>query len=173
MLSELLSDKTIKAKEKVESLALALLERRVGMDELVTAANGAKDAVKATCIEALESATKQQPGIADEASLEFVIRSLTDKAPRVKWESAKVIANVAHRFPHLPETAVVNLLINAEHEGTVVRWSAATALGEIVQLPGYTEMLKPALETIASREEKNSIRKVLLDALKKCANTEG
>ena len=48
----------------------------------------------------MESATKLDPSIANEAVLNFVTAMLADHAPRVKWESAKVIGNIARCFPH-------------------------------------------------------------------------
>jgi len=49
-----------------------------------------------------------------------------------------------------------------------VRWSAAFALGEIVKLKTrYNKTLVPAIEAICNSEEKNSIKKIYLDAVKK------
>jgi hypothetical protein len=121
-ISALLNDKSLKAKAQTEILSKWLLDNPAQVDELLVAASRFKDPAKATCIEALEFATKQVPGVANANCLQFVTQTLTVKAPRVKWESAKVIGNIAH------------LLANADHEGTVVRWSAAFALGEIIKL---------------------------------------
>jgi hypothetical protein len=166
--SDLLQDKTLKTKQKTELLSQWLLDHTVSPGALIELAQKAKDPIKATCIEALEFATKQTPSLATEAVLDFVAASLTEKAPRVKWESAKVIGNIAHLFPDRLETAIGNLLTNSEHEGTVVRWSAAFALGEIIQIktPLNAELL-PAAQAICEREEKNSIRKIYLTAIKK------
>ena len=117
----------------------------------------AKDPAKATCIEAMEFATKVNPGIATVECLEFMIASLTAKAPRVKWESAKVIANIAHMFPDKLDNAVNNLLLNSEHAGTVVRWSAAVALAAIIKMKyKKNKELIPAIEAICKREEKRT-----------------
>ncbi|GDX53125.1 hypothetical protein LBMAG27_21720 [Bacteroidota bacterium] len=100
----------------------------------------------------------------------FVSKALAEKAPRIKWESAKVIGNIAHQFPAKLEGAIKNLLVNTEHEGTVVRWSAAFGLGEILKLKTrYNKNLLPAIDSIIQREEKNSIRKIYLEAIKKSA----
>jgi HEAT repeat protein len=89
------------------------------------------------------------------------------KAPRVKWESAKVIGNSAHLFSDDLEEAIKNLLTNTEDKGTVVRWSAAFALGEIVKIKtNYQIDLIKAIEVIIDREEKNSIKKIYQKALK-------
>lgn len=167
-LETLLADTFLSTKEKTETISRALLEAQLELDALIAFAAKSKDPLKATCIEAVEFATNQVPGIATMALLEFVSKELGAKAPRVKWESAKVIAHIAPVFPDELEEAVKGLLINTEHTGTVVRWSAATALGEILKLKNtrYKE-LRPTLEAICEREEKNSIKKIYLAAFKK------
>jgi hypothetical protein len=166
-IEELIKDKTIKPKEKTEAISRGLLDHTISIQDLLDVAAKGKDPVKATCIEAIEYASKQTPTIADEAVLAFVTTALTEKAPRVKWESAKVIGNIAHLFPAKLEGAIGNLLTNTEHEGTVVRWSAAFALGEILKLKTkHNKAFLPAVEAICEREEKNSIKKIYLAALK-------
>jgi HEAT repeat protein len=164
----ILFDKSLKPSQKPGLLSKFLLENPQQVNELVLLAIKAKDADKANCIEALEHATLSNPEIATEECFNLVVESLASKAPRVKWESARVIANTAHRFQsRLPE-AVPNLLANTEDPGTVVRWSAATALAAIVkQKTTLNNTLLPALESLAEKEEKNSIRKIYLDGIKK------
>ena len=167
-ITTLLNDKTLKPKEKTETLSKWLLDGKLTADDLTTFAEAAKDPAKATCIEALEYATKAKPKVANKKTFQFVTQTLTAKAPRVKWESAKVIGNTAHLFPDNLDQAIKNLLDNSGHEGTVVRWSAAFALGEILKLKTkHNKDLLPAIEATCSREEKNSIRKIYLDAIKK------
>lgn len=165
---ELLNDKTLKPKEKTETLSQLVLNNPNSINELIEFAITSKDPIKATIIESFEFATKLKPEIADKTLLHFVSQTLTAKAPRVKWESAKVIGNIAHLFPKQLEEAIKNLLVNTEHEGTVVRWSAAFALSQIIKLktPINKELI-PAIESIIEREEKNSIKKIYLDGLKK------
>ncbi|MBL7931621.1 MAG: hypothetical protein JNL60_06960 [Bacteroidia bacterium] len=167
-ISRLLVDKTIKAKEKTELLSSWILEHKVKIEDVVDFAKTAKDPVKATCIEAFEFATRQKPEVADKTVFEFVTESLAAKAPRVKWESAKVVGNTAHLFTGRLDGTIVGLLDNTEHEGTVVRWSSAFALGQIIKLKTkYNKELLPSVEAILEREEKNSIKKIYFDALKK------
>lgn len=167
-IGDLLKDKALKPKEKTETISNWILDGSIAMDELIAFAEKQKDPARATCIEAMEYATKQKPEVADESVLGFVTQTLTAKAPRVKWESAKVIGNIAHLFPKRLEKSISNLLENTGHEGTVVRWSAAFALGEIVKLKTKdSPELVPLIENICNKEEKNSIRKIYLDALKK------
>jgi hypothetical protein len=144
------------------------LEGALPVDELIAFASRARDSPKATCIEAFEFASKAKPEIVDETVFLFVTRSLKEKAPRVKWESAKVIGNTAHLFQNELHEAIQYLLQNTENEGTVVRWSAAFALGEILKLKSnLNARLLPQILDIVERETQNSIRKIYLDAIKK------
>lgn len=168
LIEVLIQDKTIKPKEKTETISKWILDKSLPLNELIAFAEKQKDPAKATCIEALEFATRENPDIADVNALVFVTKTLTAKAPRIKWESAKVIGNIAYLFPAQLEKAIANLLTNSKHEGAVVRWSAAFALGEILKLQtNLNTDLLPVIEQIIGREEKNSIKKIYLDALKK------
>jgi len=169
-IAALLKSKDIKSKEKVSLLARALLSNEITPDALIDHAATAKDTEKADCIEAIELASKANPHIGSEKLFHFVVDSLSCKAARVKWESAKVIGNIAHLYPKKLDKAIVSLLINSEDKGTVVRWSAAYALGEIIKLRTLNNKeLLPAVESIVKREEKNSIRKIYLDAVKEAS----
>ncbi|NVN95201.1 MAG: hypothetical protein HXX18_07960 [Bacteroidetes bacterium] len=166
--NQLLNDKSIKPKEKTETISKWLSANPEKLNVLIDFAQTSKDAVKATCIEAIEYVTNTQPDIASSACLKFVSKTLTEKAPRVKWESARVIGNIAKLYPNQLDEAIKNLLVNSEHDGTVVRWSTAYALGQIIKLKTkHNKDLIPAIESICQREEKNSIKKIYFDALKK------
>ncbi len=163
---ELLNDKSLKSKEKIETLSKWVLEDSLTIEKLLVFAENTKDSIKATCIEAIEYTTKENSKIGDEALLTFVTNTLTSKAPRVKWESAKVIGNIIHLFPNNLDEVISNLLINTNHEGTVVRWSAAFALGEILKMKTkYNKNLLSKIEVICEQENKNSIRKIYLKAI--------
>jgi hypothetical protein len=164
-----LADKQLKAKGKVEAIAKMLLDGRLVVGELISVAGHSNDKEKGTCIEALEFATRAQPTLASAACLDYVVASLLDEAPRVKWESAKVVANIAHLYPERLADAVKNLLANAEHAGTVVRWSAARALAEIVKLRTmHNRTLVPAIEAILKHhDEDTAIVKIYQSALTK------
>ncbi len=165
---EFLDDKNIKLKEKTKALSEFLLNNPEKVNELVDFAKTSKDPIKATCIEAIEFATTSDPNIASSECLALVSKTLAERAPRVKWESAKVLGNIAHLYPEKLDEAIKNLLINSEHSGTVVRWSAAFALGQIIKLKTKRNKdLLPAIEGICLREAKNSIKKIYFEALKK------
>lgn len=167
-IAELFQDNTKKAKEKVATIAEWLLSGDVTVKAVLAFCAKANDMNKGTCIEALEFATKQRADIADEEVLAFVTHALLDPAPRVKWESAKVIGNIAHLFPTKLDKAIANLLVNTKHDGTVVRWAAAFALAEILKLKTkHNQNLLPAIEAICAHEADNGIKKKYLDAIKK------
>ena len=167
-LDEILNDRAIKQKPKVEAVSKMLLDKKLSVEELIAYAQKANDTLKATCIESLEFASRQNPSIATEKCFKFVTQTLADEAPRVKWESAKVVGNIAYLFPTKLDKAIGNLLTNSEYDGTVVRWAAAFALGEILKLKTkHNKDLLPALEAISNRETDNAIKKKYLDAIKK------
>ena len=139
---------------------------QISETEVLNFASTAKDAWKGHCIEAFEFASRLAPRWGSRETFRFCIENLGHKAPRVKWESAKVVANLASNFPEDARKAIPFLLSNSEHEGTVVRWSAATALAAIYQThPSNSLELAAAMEAITLREEKDSIKKIYRKAL--------
>jgi hypothetical protein len=161
-------DKATKAKQKTVLISGLLLEQKISIDELVQTAKSQQDVVKASFLEAMEHASKKNPGVINKKAFEFAIKSLAADAPRVKWEAAKLISNTAHLFPGLLKKAVVNLLANTEHNGTVVRWSAAMALSSIIQIASpLNKELIPSAEAILRWEQDNAIKKIYQQALKK------
>jgi len=167
-LETVFADKAIKAKAKVATIGEWLLEASLPLGELIAFAEQQKPVDKATCIEALEYATKKNPQMADENLLDYVTGTLKNDEPRIKWESAKVIGNVAKLFPDKMEKAIKNLLPNVENNGTVVRWATAYALAEILKLKtDNNKKLLPKIEALCEQEEDNGVKKKYLDALKK------
>jgi hypothetical protein len=170
IITDILADKAMKPADKTVRLSELVLDGTINIEEMIAFAATAKDPVKGTCIETLEYATRANANCLPAIAMDFVISNLGAKAPRVKWESAKVIANAIHIFPEKTESAVAALLINTEDGGTVVRWAAAFALGQIILLKtSINATLVPAIHAIMEREEKNSIKKVYFAALKKVA----
>lgn len=167
-IEQVFKDKTIKAKAKVSTIGEWLLNGELPIDELIAYAEKQKATDKATCIEAVEYATKKTPTIADENLLTYVTKALKDDEPRVKWESAKVIGNIAKLYPNQLDKAINNLLPNAEKTGTVVRWATAYALAEILKLKTENnKKLLPKIETLCEKEDDNGVKKKYLDAIKK------
>ncbi len=72
-------------------------------------------------IESLEYASQDSPKLVV-PYVDFVTCHIEDKAPRVKWECARIIANLASKFSDKTEKAIPVLLKNTKDKGTVVRW---------------------------------------------------
>lgn len=135
---------------------------------IIAFAQNSKDVVKASCIEAFEFASREKIAVAEKSWILFATENISETAPRIKWESAKIIGNLATKFPELAEKAIPNLLMNTESSGTVVRWASAYALSEILKLNlAINTELIPTIEKIIEQEEKNSIKKIYQTALKK------
>ncbi|MCZ4244846.1 hypothetical protein [Pedobacter punctiformis] len=167
-IEELFKDKSVKAKAKVAQIGEWLLENTLPSDELLAFAETQNATNRATCIEAIEYATKKNPNLADETVFFFVTKALKEDEPRIKWESAKVIANISSKYSDKLDSATTNLLENAVHNGTVVRWATALALGEILKLKTSRNIkLMPVLEKLSEAEEDNGVKKKYLDAIKK------
>jgi hypothetical protein len=161
------NDNTLKPKEKTERISNSLVNNELQLSDLIDYAKKSKDSIKASCVEAIEFVTAKKPEFAIKECLDFVSDCLTETAPRIKWESARVVGNIAHLFPDDLDKATVNLLKNSEHTGTVVRWSTAFALGKIStsESPLAPQLIE-VCKQLASREEKNSIKKIYLQAIK-------
>ena len=169
-LEELFADKSLRSKDRSAQLQRMLDDGEVEQPALIIFAGNAKAPVKATCLEGLEYVTKTRPVFLTAAALDLCLRSLAEKEPRVKWEAARVIGNTIHRFPERAEEAMDALLPQAGHEGTVVRWSAAFALGQLIGMnTALNRTLVPKAEELAKGEERNIIRKIYQAAIKKSA----
>jgi HEAT repeat protein len=155
-----------KSKELTTFTAELIKEKKPSSKEFVAALTLGSNSERGTCVEALEYLTQDTPEIA-KPYLSQVIGSLTDKAPRVKWEAARVIGNIAAKYPQEALKAIDNLLVNTNDKGTVVRWSTAFALGEILK---HNATIRPKLqkrvEEIVERETNNGVKNVYLKALK-------
>jgi hypothetical protein len=132
-IQEIFNNKATKPKEKTETLGQSLLEKKIKIDDLITFAHSQKDPIKATCMEAIEFATKTTPEIANDTCFDFAITGLAEKAPRIVWESTRVIGNTVHLFSNKFDKVVPSLLKNTNHSGTVVRWSTAFALSQVLK----------------------------------------
>ena len=167
-LNELLKSKDIKPKDKTVMIANAVLDGDLSIKDIIDLTSSFKDPAKATCMEAFEYATNKNPEVANIELFGFAENNLSSKAPRLKWESAKVIGNIAHLYSDSLETAIPSLLENAKDDGTVVRWSAAYALTQIFLLPKYSnDEFRCILQDICESEEKASIKKIYVKVLKK------
>jgi len=74
---------------------------------------------------------------------------LASNAPRVKWEAAKVVANIAHRFPKRLSALLKALLAIA------------------ILRSAHNRTLLPAIHALVERERDAAIRKTYKKALER------
>ena len=155
-----------KSKEIVCLLSENLKRNDKLIAELIQCFEKGSTTEKGNCMEAIEYVTKEKPEFA-ESCLDFVIEHLNDKAPRVRWEAARIIGNTAQRFPNKIREAIPKLLENTNDKGTVVRWSVAFALTEIAKSnPEMQKELIPEFEKIIERENNKGVKNIYMKYLK-------
>ena len=156
----------VRAKEESSRLAKELVEDVKLVEEFGEDFELLTEVEKGILMEALEYATDVDPDVA-EPVLDVVFNSLRCEAPKIKWEAARVIGNIAHRYPNEVRSSVPGLLENSRHAGTVVRWSAAYALGEILKHDVKSRRrLLPEIDKILRREKNSGVKNVYRKALK-------
>ena len=159
-------EQILTSKEKPKAKILALVElvknKELSISDLVEYFNSCPKAQKGHIIESIEYVTQENPELA-EPYIDFVIENLAFEAPRVKWEAARIIGNLAPQYANKLDTAIKKLLVNTADNGTVVRWSTAFALTEIAK---HNEKKRAELEEefqkILKREENNGVKNVYL-----------
>ncbi len=157
MLEEILKE-TLKPKEKTARLAECLKSDPKVMDELLELWKSAKDPVKGTLLSAITLIVSENPGFIGD-HLDFVIAQIGHKAPRVKWESAEIVGHASKVFHDKVMAAIPALIENTHFDGTVVRWSAAFALSEIlVNVPPSREELMPKINAILENETNDGVK---------------
>jgi hypothetical protein len=155
-----------KPKERTEALAALALAEPSLIGALVATYERAPVPDKGTCMEALEAVSAEHPDLLL-PHLAVVIEAISSKPPRVKWESSRIIGNLAAEHANKIEAAIPALLANTEAEGTVVRWSAAFALDRIARhSPKRRAALLDLFREIIETEENGGVRKIYEKALK-------
>jgi len=158
------SDK--KPKEKVSLLATKVKKDKKLLNELVEHYEVGSVADKGNCIEVMEYVSQDKPELII-PYLDFIIKNLDYNAPKVKWETARVIGNLASKYPDKVEKSTKKLFLNTKDEGTVVRWSVAFALTEIAKSnTKLQKKLVKKLNQIVKEESNNGVKNVYLKALK-------
>ncbi len=166
---EILLSKTIKPKEKIELLANLFLTERKLSRELIDLMAVAGDSERGNCMSALTLISKTEPKFFT-GSIDFIQQQLSAKAPRVCWEAAETIGNLAPHFPSDCAQAIPALQKMLQGEGTVLRWSAAYALTELAKANATARVeLLPFFEQALLSEENNAIKKMFQKALKSAA----
>jgi HEAT repeat protein len=155
-----------KPKELVIFLAKEAKRDRKSFLQLNEGLKNGSDVQKGVCAEVMEYVTRTNPELAL-PYVDSIIEFINYKAPRVKWETSRVIANMSQKYPELASKAVNRLLSNAKDSGTVVRWSAAYALTEIAKgNPKLAKNLLPRFSQILRKEKNSGVKNVYLRALK-------
>jgi ribosomal 30S subunit maturation factor RimM len=156
----------LKPKEKVVKLANEIKNDKTVLSEVVDCFNGGSTADKGNCIEAIELVTEERPETLV-PYLDFIVEQINHDAPRVKWESARAIGNMAKYYSDKLIDAIPKLLMNTTDSGTVVRWSAAQALTEIAK---YNSKIRNELivkfNGILKKEDNAGVKNVYKKALK-------
>lgn len=168
-LSEILNKTTLKSKEKNQKISAALLSGELSEKSLLEFAAQARDVDRATLMEAAEYTTKSNPDFGSIHLLQFAGEQLSSEAPRVVWESSRVIGNLCRKYSDAALKLTPRLAANTEHEGTVVRWSTAYALSQIL-IQTKDKRLSELMRNISKKEKENSIRKIYDAALIKSAS---
>lgn len=148
------------AKKKAKAIGSELLEGALKPSDLIEMSRGLADAELAIVIESLEGASRKQPELVDDAVFAFLVKCLARAAPRVKWESARTIGNVAGLHAKHLAPAADALLANASSDGTVVRWATARALTAIVRAGHSEKELRARLSKLAAKETDQGVRAV-------------
>ncbi|NJM94610.1 MAG: hypothetical protein HC842_08075 [Cytophagales bacterium] len=165
-ITQALHNAHFKSKQRAKIISDALVGDHASLAEFIYLYPGLNSKDKGTLLEGLEYATRLQTQLMSFDAFQLVVGCLSEKAPRIKWEAAKIVRNTAHLFPKHLDQAINHLLDNATHTGAVVRWSAAYALIEIAALlePIQNDLLEVFIQ-IVEREEKSSIKSMYLKAL--------
>ena len=157
----------LKAKAKAVAIGNMILDGNVSNKQLIAAAKKANPVNKANIVEGIQLATEKDPSFADKELFTWLCKCMADDTDRVKWEAARSLANIIPSQPSLASKALNAALVNTEHKGMVVRWSAAKLLAATyVHHAPSREDLKPVIEAIILRETDNAIRKIYQKALR-------
>jgi hypothetical protein len=163
---EILNNKSLKATEQAALLMVALEKKSLTVQQLLSGIDRLKAPMQAKILGVLEGATRAQPNLVNTEAMAVVTDCLHSSAPSVIRESARIIANTIHLHTNCIPDLLPLLIKIAGHEGTVVRWSAATGLNAIAGCAAEAKPLELMLTRLAAREKQASIVKIYQKALK-------
>jgi len=165
-ITDLLSDKKLKSVEKRKSIVSLLLSGELTIAKLPKL----NDKQTGIVLEAMEEISQKDSEIIDESWLKFAENHVNSEDNTLKRESARVIGNIAHKFPEKLKNSIPKLLKNSENKGTVVRWSSGYSLGRIIQIPKFAKSdLFETLVIIAENEQDNGVKNQYVKGLKKAS----
>ncbi|MFP3154650.1 hypothetical protein LQZ18_09530 [Lachnospiraceae bacterium ZAX-1] len=162
----LLEDKSIKLSEKREQIANAVSTKAITVKEIKTCCFDEKKI--GVILEAIESASRSNPSIADIEWLNYVELYILSSSNSLKREASRIIGNIAHLFPDNLDSSISKLIENTKNDGTVVRWGSAYALGRIILIPQFANSdLFDTLTDLAEQETESGVKNQYLGGLKK------
>jgi hypothetical protein len=166
-ISELIKNNPLKAKELTELIAQNLIEKKFNIIEVLEEMPKLNQSNRGNCMEAITIACTKHIELFDAKWLAALLPFLGNEPARVKWECARTISEIAKQIQADWSKHITLLLVNAQKDGTVVRWSSAHALVQLyLENPKVYAHLKIELESLQRNEEKNSIQKIYARALK-------
>ncbi|MDR1969729.1 MAG: HEAT repeat domain-containing protein [Candidatus Nomurabacteria bacterium] len=125
-------------------------------------------------LEEMEAITREKPESLSKDDFDFAVQFITDGNNAQKRESSRIVGNVAAVFPDEMDKIIPKLLLNTKDDGTVIRWSAAYALGRIIATPKYAKSdLFGKVTKLAAVETENGIKNQYLVGLKKAEKQRG
>jgi hypothetical protein len=155
-----------KPKELILYLAENVKKNPPLFPQLIEILKSGTDPQRGTCADVIEAVSKENPDLVA-PYVDVLIGYISYKAPHVKWATSETIGNLSKSHCVQTEKAIPHLLANTTDKGTVVRWAAAFALGEIAKnCPDARGALLPKIDEILKTEENNGVKNVYLKALK-------
>lgn len=155
-----------KPKELLTYLSEKVKKDKGLLDDFSQSLKNGSPVEKGICMEVLEYVSQEKPELVI-PYINEVTTYLNYDAPRVKWEAARVVANLSSKYPEKTEKAIGKLMVNTKDKGTVVRWATAFALGEIAKHnKNIQKELIKKIEDIIKKEQNSGVKNVYLKALK-------
>ena len=155
-----------KPKELISYLSENVKKNPALFPQLIEILKIGTDPQKGTSVDVIEAVSKEKPDLVA-PHIDALIGYINYKAPRVKWATSEIIGNLSKNYCAQTEKAIPNLFANTADKGTVVRWAAAFALGEIAKnCPDNRPNLLPKIDEILKMENNNGVKNVYAKALK-------
>ncbi len=167
-IDEILHSK-IKPTDKQIRLVEGIISGEIPVEKFMDYFVTARGVDKGACADAMKHISLKSPGLLA-PYIDTLIRYVNYPLPRVRWGVPESIGNLAKDYPELVVNAIPSLLKNTTQDktnGTVVRWCAAYALGEIAKNnPGTRADLVSIINDLIAKEQNNGVKNVYIKALK-------
>ncbi len=158
---------SIQPKEKRSRLLDLILKDVQCIESIIKWAENERRTTQSIVMETFEEYTRITEVEEGEMIWRYASKGIKSTHPSLLRESARVLGNLARTHIEQADEVIPRLLELTEHSGTVVRWASATALSAFHKSDLKAAWkLQPTFCSIAAREEKESIRKIYLKAIK-------